>query len=72
MEDNFEWYKDGVKAVMKHAQARPPPRASRDAGGHRRPGGRRDRAGRRGRHGRRGGAGRVAPVHHRRTPAGGH
>jgi chromosome segregation protein len=21
MEDNFEWYKDGVKAVMKHAKA---------------------------------------------------
>ncbi len=27
MEDNFEWFKDGVRAVMKHAKAAEPPAA---------------------------------------------
>ncbi|MGE5258084.1 MAG: chromosome segregation protein SMC [Hyphomicrobiales bacterium] len=35
MEDNFEWYKDGVKAVMKHAKAAAGPERPDEAGGDR-------------------------------------
>jgi chromosome segregation protein len=35
MEDNYEWYKDGVKAVMKHAQATGPASGSEPVAGHR-------------------------------------
>ena len=31
MEDNFEWYKDGVKAVMKHAKPPVPPAGAEPA-----------------------------------------
>ncbi|MCK7514396.1 MAG: hypothetical protein MZV70_67195 [Desulfobacterales bacterium] len=48
MEDNFEWYKDGVRAVMKHARpagsAAAPAEPRSGLEGIVRPGGRRDRA----------------------------